>query len=412
MNIRNGTLTLALLLAAHTGLSAQSTSRAQPGTDRYMGPISIGEVTLPLGPLAFPRQVQCLSPVGACGGHYYYFEPVPPYRQLGWGNSLYGENLGEAVFADASDQDDLRLVFPVPVRNQPGPDLYLAQAEFLSGQLGLIDGGLHPFSIRFRGEASWHTLAPDQFQVDLVEPLHGIVTSDAVGGQLVGSLYATWYHLLDLSDYGFGPSDCVHELNIRGPAVPSWPETAGLDVVAVASLNSVRPGGGCPATGHSIAGTAVFDSPNTRSVVLSVNGPLNTAVATSWSSAPLTTSFRVPDLPDGAYALTPASYRVLFLPTTAHVSVAGENVGGVGFAAYWLPVEPTIEFEGDIVALDPQRRTLTLQKGATQTTYSAHVAAVFSGVAGSIEQLQLGLRAKGDAMIGNPYAIATAIRTE
>jgi hypothetical protein len=65
----------------------------------------------------------------------------------------------------------------------------------------------------------------------------GVYTIWYTEGEIQASAYELWSFTIDLSDFSVADGAVVNELFIRGPVVPSFPETAGLDVVTIANLN-------------------------------------------------------------------------------------------------------------------------------------------------------------------------------
>lgn len=200
---------------------------------------AIGETTLALGDHAFAYRAECVAASG-CPLDIGFNGGPPLFPFLGTTGGLTFEYTLGSIVADMNDEHDWRLDYPVPIVNEPGPDLYLAQAEFV-GELGLFDTeGIQDFSLHFDNAPGWHTVPATQFVEDQAFGPHTVYWTD--GGPLESDAYYLWYAVIDLTDYGYAPGESLTGLNVRGPAVPDWPDTVGLDVVTVASLNATFPG--------------------------------------------------------------------------------------------------------------------------------------------------------------------------
>ena len=199
-------------------------------------PFTLGETTFPRGVDAFPDQVTCLNADEPCGAPILFSE-LPFLSFISPASTLEADHVLDGAYTDLTDEDNLRLDYPVPIANQPGPDLYLAQARYIASDLALFAPSINDFGIKFdNAPNTWHTIAADQFVEDAVLPAQSIVFTD--GGALEGAAFEVWFNLVELSDFGFAPSASITGLNIRGTNNPAN-DTAALDVVAVTNLNVV-----------------------------------------------------------------------------------------------------------------------------------------------------------------------------
>jgi len=202
---------LLLLLLASAPASAATT-------------VAIGQTDFPLGEAGFPICSACIDPSGCPGDVPLVdsnLDPVP--RRV----ALLGHDLSLVVI-DMDEADVFHMLFPRPIVNEPGYDLYLAQAEF-TGDPDLEDG-IHNMQIRFFGSTTWHTVAAFTEDPSTV----GIVTISDPEARQVG--YFLWYAKEDLTDFGFAPGASITGLEIRGPV------GGGLDTAVAGNLNLPEPG--------------------------------------------------------------------------------------------------------------------------------------------------------------------------
>lgn len=402
-------------------------------------PVTIGEISLPLGQDAFAADVQCVGVRPTCGGEWNYlrYSPtVPNWQFLPATGGLTGEYLYEVVISDLNHEDDILLLFDPPIQNQPGADLYLAQARYIAGNgLGLFNQSLNELQFRTREMISWQTLEEAAFQRDLVDPGHIVISNDPPGWDPVGTPYEIWYHLVDLTDLGYEPCASIREVHVRGPQVPSWPETAGLDVVAVANMNRRRstmtsfpldgvavlprlggiagttplpwwnPCDMIPPEGYHVSGRVEGPAgQGVSGVVLTAAGPVLA------STLSLHGDYSFLELQGGIYTLTPAKLHHLFDPASVHLVVSNADVLVTDITAYDLGGDPDGEFEGPIVAIDAASLRFTVQTGNGPLQLRAHVAAAYEGLASSFGELAIGMKAKGDRFTAGNLAVR--IKTE
>jgi len=191
-------------------------------------PVTIGGTMFPLGEAAFPSGSTCLTP--PCGGevplHDASWNPVPPE------DALLGHDLSLVVI-DMDDADEFQLTFAQPIVNLPGEDLYLAQAEFVTGGVDLEDG-IHDMQVRFDDSPTWHTLGSAQFSQD---PLAGGLIVNFADPEPKSAGYSLWFTKQDLSDFGFAPGESISGLDLRGAT-----GGGGLDAVLAGNLVIPEPG--------------------------------------------------------------------------------------------------------------------------------------------------------------------------
>jgi hypothetical protein len=181
--------------------------------------ITVGEVTLPLGEAAFPSSAACLDPEG-CGAEILYLggPPLFPFRSVT--DAFSPEHILDVVAVDLDDADVFRLDFPTPIENQPGPDLYLAQARFVADLAFGDPEGINDFDVRLSA-STWRTVVASRFRRDEVVPAATIWYGDP---EIKSDAYRLWFAFVDLDELGVLPG-----------------ETARVEVVAVASLNETGP---------------------------------------------------------------------------------------------------------------------------------------------------------------------------
>jgi hypothetical protein len=207
------------------------------------GGLWVGETWIPLGMDAFPVRVACLDPEG-CGSDILPLGPPPwfPFRSVT--DAFRFEHLLEVVAVDLEAGDELRLEFDVPLRDEPGPDVYLAQAVF-EGALSVGDpAGLSSFFLKLGGGSDWHEVGGDRFAPDAALGYQTIYFGDP---EIRSEAYKLWFATLDLGELGAVPAEGSSILLLRGPELQGEPETRGLDAVGVASLRAA------PAPGAWIA---------------------------------------------------------------------------------------------------------------------------------------------------------------
>lgn len=208
-------------------------------------PVTIGGTVFPLGEAAFPTGSTCLTP--PCGGEVPLQDanrnPVPPEA------ALLGHDLSLVVF-DMDDTDEFRLTFSQPIVNLPGDDLYLAQADFITGGVDIEDG-IHDMQVRFDNSATWHTLgSAAEFGQD---PLAGAPIVNFADPEPKSAGYSLWFTKQDLSDFGYAPGESISGLELRGPA------GGGLDAVMAGNLSIPEPGS-CAMLGAGILGLTIARS--------------------------------------------------------------------------------------------------------------------------------------------------------
>jgi hypothetical protein len=207
------------------------TLAAAPGA----GATVIGGTLFPLGELAFPDLVTCLD-AGGCGGEVLVvdasFDPVSPAQ------ALIGHELG-LVAVDLGPEDVLAIRFPVPIRDQPGPDLLLGQAQFL-GELGGASScagsgaaAVHGAGIRAAGATGWHALGCADFEEDAGA---GVTTVFYADPEIKSDAYALWIAAVDLAALGVAPGATIDGFDLRGP------QGGGLDAALAGNLNVPEPG--------------------------------------------------------------------------------------------------------------------------------------------------------------------------
>jgi hypothetical protein len=196
--------------------------------------VTIGGTEFALGELAFPDAVACLD-AGGCAGEVLVvdptFDPITPAQ------ALLGHE-PELVAVDLGPEDVLEIRFPAPLRDQPGPDLYLAQAQFL-GDLAAtascagsgaadVDGA----GIRLAGGATWHAIPCDAFAEDAAA---GVTTVYYADPEVKSDAYRLWFAAIDLAALGVAPGAAVDGFDLRGP------EDGGLDAAIAGNLNVPEP---------------------------------------------------------------------------------------------------------------------------------------------------------------------------
>lgn len=198
-----------------------------------LGAVTIGGQAFPHGENAFPSASTCLDPTG-CGGednvvHDFTHPLIPPVSPA---NALLGHRL-DLVALDLDEFDEIELELPRPLRNQPGADLYLAQAWFLTG---LADAqGLNDLDVSL-DDGPWCAIALTEFAEDTAVSPPIVTYSDP---ELKQDAYRLWFVTLDISECGVAEKTLVERVTVRGSVNLG---NSGLDLAIVGSL---RRKGGC-----------------------------------------------------------------------------------------------------------------------------------------------------------------------
>ncbi len=188
----------------------------------------IGATRFPLGENAFPGDAQCLDPTG-CGSEDYVVRDIthPLFRPVPAAQTLLGNQL-RLVAIDLDENDEIQLLFPKPIKNQDGDDIYLGQANFF-GELA-DSPGINSVEIRFGESVTWHTVDRLQFVADnSVTPI--VTYSDP---EIRQEAYVLWFAAIDLSDFEFPPGVSSNKIFIRGVINGGG---SGLDLAVVGNLN-------------------------------------------------------------------------------------------------------------------------------------------------------------------------------
>ena len=212
--------------------------------------LDIGETTIPLGEDAFAAAVLCLNTDRPCGGLIAPNSGPPDYEFIGLYTSLTASHILDSVFVDLADEDIIRVVYPVPILNGPGDDLYLGQAQFLGNDLGFGNAAINGFMISVDNMATWHHVPPTAFTPDSIETSVPFWYADE--GPVEGEPYALWYATVDLGSFNVAPGQSIQSLWISAADVGSL-GTEKLDIVTVANLNTEP---GCPG---DLTGDGVLD---------------------------------------------------------------------------------------------------------------------------------------------------------
>jgi hypothetical protein len=221
-------------------------------------PITIGEIQIPLGPAAFAGSVQCLDENG-CGAHISYSDLRRIIPTTHGPRDSTEHTCFEVVLSDLRLVDVVQLDF-AGITNQPGPDLYLAQARYVAGPLGFMDDSINDFDLRVES-GDWVTIAAGAFVQDAVLPLLTVYTFES---EIEASAYYLSYTLVDLSDLGIAPGAVVTRLENTWHRCPRRPSTLGLDVVTVASLNGDADGDGITDTSDNCLDAGNSDQRDTN----------------------------------------------------------------------------------------------------------------------------------------------------
>ncbi|RIL07556.1 MAG: hypothetical protein DCC71_02735 [Proteobacteria bacterium] len=196
--------------------------------------VTIGGTEFPMGELAFPNATECLGP-GSCGGEVIVvdalYDPIAPEQ------ALLGHALG-LVAVDLGSEAAIAVRFPFGVRNLEGPDLYLAQAQFVGDLASLATCGasgaadVDGAEIRLAGETTWHAVPCDAFAEDAAADVSYVFYADP---EVRSDAYALWSVTLDLGDLGVAPGASVEGFDLRGSG------DGGFDAAIAGSLNVPEP---------------------------------------------------------------------------------------------------------------------------------------------------------------------------
>jgi hypothetical protein len=150
------------------------------------------------------------------------------------------------VALEIDNNDEIRLGFPIPITNEPGDDIYIAQAEFLSDLADPVGTKPVDVQVRFSDTGVWQTISRTGFVRDSTVGTPTIYYSDP---EIKSDAYRLWFQKLDLSNFGFAPGKTINEIRIRGGVGPT------LDAVVVGNLNSRR----MPARNRDLNGDGMAD---------------------------------------------------------------------------------------------------------------------------------------------------------
>lgn len=193
---------------------------------------SVGSTDLPLGEAAFATTATCQDNDG-CGASITYLSAPPDLTILSVNSGLTAAHILDVVATDLFLDDVFRLQFSQPIRNEPGSDLYLAQAKFL-GQTLMDAVGVNEFGLSFDNGSTWSTVPATDFAEDMTLGPETVWFGDP---DAMSDAYTLWFAAIDLSDLGLAADLAIDRLDIRGVPRPGGRGTEGLDVVTVASLN-------------------------------------------------------------------------------------------------------------------------------------------------------------------------------
>ncbi len=216
--------------------------------------VTIGTTNFPLGEDAFPNASECLDTTGCSSGDNILVDNLDPLkRAVSPARALLGHRL-DLVALDLDAPDAIRLLFPVPIVNQAGPDVYIGQVLFRGALDGLGDAqGINDVGVRIGASPTWHPFTVDEFtgDLDFVGPAYVTYQDPELKQSSYGlqdrppplpPLAGFWFITLDLSDFGFSEGDQVQEITIRGSTNLAG---SGLDAAIVGNLNSSQaPGPG------------------------------------------------------------------------------------------------------------------------------------------------------------------------
>lgn len=261
--------------------------------------LSIGETDFPLGSDAFPNAASCLDPTGCGSSDNQLIDASDPlFPAVATERALVGQRL-DLVTLDLDANDVIELDFPVPIVNQPGDDIYIAQALFINALDGLGDAqGINDIAVQVGDSGSFTTIPLMGFTPDMTMTGPVVVTyadpelkQDAYGVQdrtPQPPLAGLWYVTLDLSDFGYAADAGISRLALRGSTNLAG---SGLDAIAVGNLNSAgtsvvneppvvqSPGAQASAEGDVVALQIVATDPNGNALTYSaVNLPPGLAI--------------------------------------------------------------------------------------------------------------------------------------
>lgn len=145
-------------------------------------PIIIGETSFPLGINAFPNFVaQREGPT------------PPPFGGISATDGLTGADIDTGAFNIGQPQV-FELLFPIPIVNQPGDDIYFTDARFSADAL------------HFSFDNRWFRIAPQDFFDTGVD---SVIRNTTRSFDLFASN-------IDMSNFGFAPGQSITSLKIRG----------------------------------------------------------------------------------------------------------------------------------------------------------------------------------------------------
>ncbi len=199
--------------------------------------VTIGDTTLPHGMDAFPDTVECLNLDDGCGGGISPLTGPPNYQFIGSYTGILGTRLLESILCEVRQSGELRMTFDVPVVNRPGPDIYIAQAHFVAGELTQFDSyGINDVDLALDATTTWTTVPATAFAAD---SSLGILPFWYIEDEIRNAYYELHYATVDLDTLGVAANASINTLLVRGPDLPEWPETIGLDIVTIANLNPI-----------------------------------------------------------------------------------------------------------------------------------------------------------------------------
>jgi hypothetical protein len=163
--------------------------------------ITIGSTVFPLGIDAFP------SLVTQTAG-----DPPPPFGGVSATAGLTGADIDTGAINLKSTQE-FELLFPVPIVNQPGDDIYLTDARFLAD----------PLQIELDMGSGFTLIEADSFFDTGVD---SILRNTTYGFDLFAVT-------VDMTDFGFAPGASITTLRIRG--------VEESDPIVIGNLNVPEP---------------------------------------------------------------------------------------------------------------------------------------------------------------------------
>jgi hypothetical protein len=145
-------------------------------------PITIGETNFPLGINAFPNFVaQREGPT------------PPPFGGISATDGLTGADIDTGAF-NLRNAQVFELLFPTPIVNQPGDDIYFTDARFSADAL------------HFSFDKRWFRIGPQDFFDTGVD---SVIRNTTRSFDLFASN-------IDMSNFGFAPGESITSLKIRG----------------------------------------------------------------------------------------------------------------------------------------------------------------------------------------------------